>query len=60
MDNMDIFLDDYVGTLGQGGVAGRGAFTKGAAEINTLYEGSKGARQAAYRAGQGTTQARQI
>jgi hypothetical protein len=60
MDNMDIFLDDYVGTLGQGGVAGRGAFTKGAAEINTLYEGSKGARQAAYRAGQGTTQARNI
>ncbi len=54
MQNMDMFLDDYLG-MPEGT-----AFTKGAAEIEALYQGQKGVRQASSRAGQGTGQARMI
>lgn len=46
MENADMFLDDYLGGLGHGGVPGQGVFTKGAAEIQTLYESQKNNRAA--------------
>lgn len=55
MDNMDSFLPAYLANAGQGG-----AFTVGAQQINTLYEGQRGTQRASGRAGAGVIQTRAL
>ena len=59
MENMDFFLDDYLGSAGVGAVDAP-TFTKGASEIQTLFEGMKGTSQAARRPSGGTISPRSI
>lgn len=54
MDNMDSFLPAYLSN------AEGAAFTVGAQQINTLYEGQRGTQRASGRAGAGVTQTRAL
>lgn len=57
MDNMDVFLNDYLAA--SGGQEGA-AFTLGANQIQTMFEGSKGMAGASRRVSAGPSQARTI